>query len=205
MFAQTRSVFLALVLILILMLIVNFFKFISTFKLKRRRISFSDLSLFLWILGFLYFLIVNLPLDLYLENYFNYLLSPIKNLEELSFQGRINSFNLFLIEISNDLGSYIIGKGYKEQWLDVPLIQAFRDLGIIGGFSLLLFHILLVFQILKCFKVKIRKPHYYLFSTWYILLFINSLSHGQPYDYSFWLPFLTMIRFLNPARDYAKI
>jgi hypothetical protein len=211
-FAQNRAVLLTLFLILILVLVIKFIKLIRTFKFKKIRISFFELLSSFFILTFLYFLITNLlPVNIYLENYRNYILGGINNImggvEEASSQGRIDSFNLILSEINNHPEDYIIGKGYKEQWLDIPILQAFRDLGIIGGMSLLLFHVTMIYLLLKYFKTKNKKPYYDLFVGYYILLFINSFFHGQPYDYSFWLPFLTIIRFFRPDKliNYAQI
>jgi len=210
--AQTRSVFLSLLLIIILILIKKIIAIDKNFKFTNIKNTLFKLFSYISILIIFFYLIKYLiPINIYLENYYNYLVEGFNNImgkvEVGSSQGRIDSLNLILSEISKKPEIYIFGKGYKDQWLDIPILQAFRDLGIIGGMSLLLFHVTMIYLILKYFKMKNKKPYYDLFAGCYILLFINSFLHGQPYDYSFWLPFLTIIRFFKPDKiiNYVQI
>jgi hypothetical protein len=114
---------------------------------------------------------------------------------DASAMGRVTSF-IYLSNAMYNPELILLGKGYKDSFMDVPLIESLINHGILGlvffgGFNLYLF--MYTIQ-------EIRKPTnpLTLFLAYFFIYFIVLLiSNGRPYDVSFWFPYVVMIRFLG--------
>ena len=108
---------------------------------------------------------------------------------------RVSSFT-YLFNAFADPSLLIIGGGYKNIYMDVPIVESLLNHGIFGfiffgGFNYYLF----VFMI-----KEFRKPTnaLTLFLAYFFVYFVVSLvSGGRPYDVAYWFPYVVLIRFLG--------
>ena len=71
----------------------------------------------------------------------------------------------------------LFGFGYKDKYLDFPVLQIFMDLGIVGSIPYYIIYI--IYPILKI----IRKREYTFLDYIFIMNLLNFISVGQPYDF----------------------
>ena len=114
---------------------------------------------------------------------------------DASAMGRVSSITYFVNAFANPT-LLIIGGGYKNVFMDVPILESIINHGIFGfiffgGFNFYLF----------VYTVKeLRNPTnpLTLFLAYFFIYFLILLiSNGRPYDVSFWFPYAVMIRFLG--------
>jgi len=210
--SQNRSV---LICLLLLISIITYKKLVSLaislkFKISIKKVLVYGLTISIFIVLFNIFLSKDF-IETYIYAFYNYLSGLIENIKggqgDQSSMQRILSFNLVKNELLSNPSDYLLGKGYKYEWLDIPILQAIRDMGIFG-LSFIFLHIVIFVQIFKYFyfshRVENKLELGFLFSL-YILIFINSLSHGQPYDLSHWLPLSLVIRFAIIKLNIPKV
>lgn len=83
------------------------------------------------------------------------------------------------------------GEGFKALYVDFPLLQAFYDLGIIGGSLFLFVSVAVPAAFFKTILFSKKKYTIDLYGALiYLLFFPNLFVHGQPYDFSIWLPII---------------
>ena len=113
---------------------------------------------------------------------------------DASAMGRVSGFGTFLDTIYS--WDVFLGRGYKSGFLDVPILEAWVNHGILGflffnGFNFFLF----VYSI-----QEIRRnttPLSTFLAYFFISLIVLLISGGRPYDISYWFPYAVMIRFLG--------
>ncbi len=210
--SQNRTVLICLLLLINILLIKKTISFLVSlkFKMSIKKVLVYTLTISIFIVLLNSFLSKDF-METYIHNYINYLNGLIENIkggqgDQSSIQ-RILSFNLVKSELLSNPLDYLLGKGYKYEWLDIPILQAIRDMGIFG-LSFIFLHIMIFFQIFKYFyfghRIENKLELGFLFSL-YLLIFINSLSHGQPYDLSHWLPLSLVIRFAIIRLNIPKV
>ncbi len=115
---------------------------------------------------------------------------------DASAMGRVSSFGYFREAIYYNPSVLVLGRGYKDFYMDIPLLESFVNHGIFGlvffgGFCLYAF----IFSVRE-----IRNPTNMLtifLAYFYMYLTVLLLTTGRPYDTYFWFPFAIMIRFLG--------
>lgn len=87
----------------------------------------------------------------------------------------------------------LIGKGYMYSWYDIPLLQAFIDMGIYGVISFFSF---IVYMPIKAFRYR-NHPNvlFVIFLCMYGLL--ACLTSGHPYGPAKWVPICLLLFVLN--------
>lgn len=90
----------------------------------------------------------------------------------------------------------ILGYGYKFLYLDVPIIEAFIDLGIPGA---VLFGGTIFLSLYHSLGVMRRNPNplSVFLAYFFLLTFVLSFTGGRPFEISFWFPLALMIRFMG--------
>ncbi|MVM41908.1 hypothetical protein GO730_36585 [Spirosoma sp. HMF3257] len=100
--------------------------------------------------------------------------------------------NVFL----GHLHMLILGYGYKFLYLDVPIMEALADQGIVG---LALFGGVIGMSGYYAFGIMRRNPNplSVFLAYFFLLILIQSITNGRPYEISFWFPLALMIRFMG--------
>lgn len=93
---------------------------------------------------------------------------------------------------NSNFKEFVFGRGYMTEWLDIPFLQAFYDLGFIGGIYFLIIQLFLpLFFIFKKTDEPIIK-----FAQYYVLLrVILHFCSGLPYGCFF--PLVMLMLFFN--------
>jgi uncharacterized membrane protein (UPF0136 family) len=90
----------------------------------------------------------------------------------------------------------ILGYGYKFLYLDVPIMEALADQGILG-FALFAGVIgMCGFYALGIMR-RNPNPLSVFLAYFFLLILIQSITNGRPYEISFWFPLALMIRFMG--------
>ncbi|GAB4024312.1 hypothetical protein [Spirosoma koreense] len=113
-----------------------------------------------------------------------------------SVANRANNFNFLLNTFLGHAHMLIFGYGYKFSYLDVPIMEAFTDLGLAG---LLLFGGINVMVLRQCIRVMYQNPNPWntFLAYFYILVFVQVFTGGRPFEVTFWFPLALMIRFMG--------
>lgn len=94
----------------------------------------------------------------------------------------------------------LLGAGYKYDWLDFPLLQAFQDLGIVFGVVFgLAFIIIPAVLSVQLYRSGIHS--YAIIALCYILNAPRLFFHGQPYD---WINFVFVVPVYAAAAAYMS-
>jgi hypothetical protein len=113
---------------------------------------------------------------------------------DYSAMGRVGGFETFVDTFFS--WDVFMGKGYKSDYLDVPILESFVAYGIIGFLFFATFNLFLFI-----FAIREIKRNTAAISTvlayFYISLTILLITGGRPTDIAFWFPYITMIRFLG--------
>jgi hypothetical protein len=96
--------------------------------------------------------------------------------------------------------AFLLGQGYRAMYIDVPVVEALFDLGVLGGY----FFGRTVYELLRA-SLRAIKDHQNPLTTFlgylYVPTFVYAFTGGQPFDTSFLFPFVLMARFLG--NDYG--
>ena len=85
-----------------------------------------------------------------------------------------------------DVLEYMIGRGFMTFWFDMPLVQSYLDMGVIG---LVLFAFYTVYLPLYSVFSKIRKNRIVLLCGMFAFPgAVCCLTNGHPYFQSLWMP-----------------
>jgi len=113
---------------------------------------------------------------------------------DYSAMGRVSGFGEFLETLFS--WQVFLGRGYKSDYLDVPLLESWVNHGVFGfvffaGFNFFL----LIFAIREVRRNTNQLTTFlaYFFLSMMVLL----ITGGRPYDIAFWFPYTVMIRFLG--------
>ncbi|GLU54847.1 hypothetical protein Dfri01_43080 [Dyadobacter frigoris] len=113
---------------------------------------------------------------------------------DASAMGRVSGFGTFLDTLYS--WDVFLGRGYKSGFLDVPILEALVNHGILGflffnGFNFFLF--IYSIQEIK----RNTTPLSTFLAYFFISLIVLLISGGRPYDIAYWFPYAVMIRFLG--------
>ena len=112
-----------------------------------------------------------------------------------SAMGRVTSLSYFNNAL-NAPSILVFGKGYKDSYMDVPLIESLINHGVFGGFFFIGFALVLLSLSLREIYYQ-RNPLTVFLGYFYMYLFTMMLTNGRPYDLSYWFPFAVYIRFMG--------
>ena len=122
---------------------------------------------------------------------------------DASSMGRVVSFARFTdLFASGDILGILFGLGHEATWLDVPILEAWMNYGILGAFFFGGFFVLVWYYAFK----EIRNPtnDYSLFLAYFSMTyFVMIVTNGRPTDWNYWLSFMPYLRFLG-AKYYYK-
>jgi hypothetical protein len=116
---------------------------------------------------------------------------------DLSFMGRVYSYEYVAKKFSErkwlDLA---FGEGYKSRFLDIPVLEALLNQGILG---FLLFNTFLVFIYINSLLQILRPPNRFSLYLGYFsfMLMTTSISGGRPTDSAWWCVHIVYIRFIG--------
>jgi hypothetical protein len=90
----------------------------------------------------------------------------------------------------------LVGEGYKSQFLDIPILEALTNHGILG---FLLFSLLFIFIIITSLLQIIRPANgFSLFLGYFsIVILLTAASGSRPVDLGMWLVYIVYIRFMG--------
>jgi hypothetical protein len=104
----------------------------------------------------------------------------------------------------------ILGFGYKFLYLDVPVLEALTNQGLIGFFLFGGLNLLCLYHAVRVMSYN-PNPLSVFLAYFFMLVLVQIFTNGRPYDISFWFPLALMTRFLGvehlfPAHlsDYAE-
>ncbi|QRR03740.1 hypothetical protein [Dyadobacter sandarakinus] len=113
---------------------------------------------------------------------------------DYSAMGRVSGFGEFMETLFS--WDVFLGRGYKVDYLDVPILESWVNHGIFGfiffaGFNFFLF--LYAIREVRRYTNPLATFLAYFFLSMMVLL----ITGGRPYDIAFWFPYTVMIRFLG--------
>lgn len=206
---QTKSTFLALILMVMFYVYANF----SLRKIGRAVYNFFSFKTIL--VGIIILLVVNYFLSKYYDlyaivlNYGDVLFARFYNVYytitgvqldtestiDASSMGRVTSFELFFNSLGN-LEIMLMGLGYKATFLDVPFLEALINHGILG---FLFFDGFLFYLFIYTHREVLRKTNGIALFVAYLYVYTipQMATGGRPYDITYWFSFILMVRFLG--------
>ncbi len=206
---QTKSTFLALILMAMFYAYANF-SFRKIGSAVANFFSFKTIFIGLIVLivanylisrySNLYGIVLNYG-DVLFDRFFNvyYTITGVQIDEtatiDASSMGRVTSFELFFTSLS-DIQVMLFGMGYKTKFMDVPILEALINHGIVG---FILFDGFLLFLLLYTYREVLNKTNgISLFVAYlYVYTIPQMVTGGRPYDITYWFSFILMIRYLG--------
>lgn len=120
-----------------------------------------------------------------------------------SAMGRVVNINFFFSLWKNDPWGFVLGHGYKKRYIDIPVLESFINFGIIGLITFVSFNLLILnFSIRALRSQNIFQVFIGLF---YIHTLIAIFVAGRPVDFSFWVSYIVIIRFLGIEYKQNKL
>ncbi|WP_395768882.1 hypothetical protein [Aquirufa sp.] len=114
--------------------------------------------------------------------------------QDASAMNRVQNITYIKNLISRDWFDFIFGKGYKFWYVDIPALEAFVNFGILGVFLFIVFNVLILYYIILGIKTKNLFQNF--ISLFYINLLVSVFTGGRPLDFSYWVFYIILIRFL---------
>lgn len=113
---------------------------------------------------------------------------------DASAMGRVNGFSDFLDTLySRDA---FLGRGYKSGFLDIPILEAWVNHGVMGFLFFNGFNFFLFFYSIQEIK-RNTSPLSTFLAYFFLSMIVLLISGGRPYDIAYWFPYAVMIRFLG--------
>ncbi|MBP6054134.1 MAG: hypothetical protein KA527_00705 [Cytophagaceae bacterium] len=114
--------------------------------------------------------------------------------QDASALNRVQNIDMIKKIISRDWFDFIFGKGYKFWYVDIPALEAFVNFGILGVLLFCIFNLFILYYIIL--GVKSNNLFQNFISLFYINLFVAVFTGGRPLDFSYWVFYIILIRFL---------
>lgn len=90
----------------------------------------------------------------------------------------------------------ILGYGYKYLYLDIPVVEALTNQGILGFILFGGLNAIAVYHSVRVMRTNPNPLNTFL-AYFYTLLMVQLFTNGRPYEISFWFPLAMMIRFMG--------
>jgi len=107
---------------------------------------------------------------------------------------RVQNIAMIKRIIARDWFDFIFGKGYKFWYVDIPALEAFVNFGILGVILFCVFNLFIIYYIILGIKTKNLFQNF--ISLLYINLLVSVFTGGRPLDFSYWVFYIILIRFL---------
>jgi hypothetical protein len=120
-----------------------------------------------------------------------------------SAMGRVVNINYFLNLWKNDPWGFILGHGYKKRYIDIPVLESFINFGFLGFFTFILFNSLIFYFCIKA--LSSRNVFQVFIGLFYIHTLVATFVAGRPVDFSFWVTYIVLIRFLGIEYNDKKL
>ena len=199
---QTRGNFISVGLSIVFYLVFGNYNFIKGFKSQKITVIY-----YLIVLGILqYFNKAYKILETfnrYSDQAYEFLLRALNTglginnagtTQDASALNRVQNINFIKKIIARDWFDFVFGKGYKFWYVDIPALEAFVNFGILGVVLFCVFNLFILYYIILGIKTKNLFQNF--ISLFYINLFVAVFTGGRPLDFSYWVFYIILIRFL---------
>jgi hypothetical protein len=199
---QTRGNFISVGLCIVFYLIFGNYNFLKGFQSKRSTIIYYLLLLIVLQYFNKAYRILE-TFNRYSDQAYEFLLRALNTglginssntQQDASALNRVQNINFIKKIISRDWFDFIFGKGYKFWYVDIPALEAFVNFGILGFVLFCLFNLFILYYIILGIKTKNLFQNF--LSLFYINLFVSVFTGGRPLDFSYWVFYIILIRFL---------
>jgi hypothetical protein len=113
---------------------------------------------------------------------------------DYSAMGRVNGYGMFVDTFFS--WDAFLGRGYKSDYLDVPILESFVAYGVFGFLFFASFNFFLLLFAIREIRKSTNSLSTFL-AYFFISLTILLITGGRPTDIAFWFPYMVMIRFLG--------
>ncbi|MEO6284009.1 MAG: hypothetical protein ABIN80_18585 [Dyadobacter sp.] len=113
---------------------------------------------------------------------------------DASAMGRVSGFGEFLETLFS--WEVFLGRGYKDEYLDVPILESWVNHGIFGFVFFASFNFFLFIYAIREVK-RYTNPLTTFLAYFFLSMMVLLVTGGRPYDIAFWFPYSVMIRFLG--------
>ena len=114
--------------------------------------------------------------------------------QDASALNRVQNINFIKKIIARDWFDFVFGKGYKFWYIDIPALEAFVNFGVLGVLLFCFFNLFILYYIILGIKTNNLFQNF--ISLFYINLFVSVFTGGRPLDFSYWVFYIILIRFL---------
>ena len=114
--------------------------------------------------------------------------------QDASALNRVQNINFIKKIIARDWFDFVLGKGYKFWYVDIPALEAFVNFGVLGVLLFCFFNLFILYYIILGIKTNNLFQNF--ISLFYINLFVSVFTGGRPLDFSYWVFYIILIRFL---------
>ena len=114
--------------------------------------------------------------------------------QDASALNRVQNINFIKKIIARDWFDFVFGKGYKFWYVDIPALEAFVNFGVLGVLLFCFFNLFILYYIILGIKTNNLFQNF--ISLFYINLFVSVFTGGRPLDFSYWVFYIILIRFL---------
>ena len=139
---------------------------------------------------------------------------------DASAANRSVSTNLLSNVLISQIYMLILGYGYKFLYLDIPVVEALVNNGLLGFVLFGGLNGLILYYVFRVMRTN-PNPLSTFLAYFYLLILVQLFTNGRPYEIAFWFPLALMIRFMGvehlfpaylsgqppakPASDYAGV
>ncbi|KAA6439733.1 hypothetical protein FEM33_11075 [Dyadobacter flavalbus] len=113
---------------------------------------------------------------------------------DYSAMGRVSGFGEFIETLFS--WNVFLGRGYKSDYLDVPILESWVNHGFFGFVFFAGFNFFLFIYAIREIKRNTNQLTTFL-AYFFLSLMVLLITGGRPYDIAFWFPYAVMIRFLG--------
>ncbi|QJW90737.1 hypothetical protein HNV11_15780 [Spirosoma taeanense] len=90
----------------------------------------------------------------------------------------------------------ILGFGYKFLYLDVPIMEALTNMGVLGFILFGGLNIMILYHSVRIMRTNPNPLNTFL-AYFYMLVLVQLFTNGRPNEIAFWFPLALMIRFMG--------
>ena len=90
----------------------------------------------------------------------------------------------------------ILGYGYKYQYLDIPMIEALTNMGILGFLLFGGINVMILYHSIRIMRTNPNSLSVFL-AYFFMLILVQLFTNGRPNEMFFWIPLGMMIRFMG--------
>ncbi|UFH57305.1 O-antigen ligase [Spirosoma sp. KNUC1025] len=113
-----------------------------------------------------------------------------------SVANRSANFGFLTNILVGHLHMLILGYGYKYHYLDIPMMEALTNMGILGFLLFAGINVMLLYYSIKSMRTNPNSLSVFL-AYFYMLIMVQLFTNGRPYEMFFWIPLGMMIRFMG--------